>query len=275
MAVNLLEKNEEAILFVTNLDMKVSEEILWELFTQTGPVVSVFMPKDKITSDHQGYAFVEFKTEVDADYTLKILQGIKLYNRPAKLSKATNQRKIHDIGANIFVGNLDPSVDERKIFDSFSAFGPIVNCKLMRDPISGISKGFAFISYDSFEASDKAIQTLNGQYYSNKVISVDYAYKKDTKGERHGTAAERLLAANRPVSLQTGIFYGKNDVNYTQESNLVVPNSLQKNSLKGEQMPQNFVANKSLMKDISETHLKNQGFNFPPLPKILKNNNIN
>jgi len=39
---------------------------------------------------------------------------------------------------------------------------------------------------------------MNGQYFHNKVIHVSYAYKKDTKGERHGSAAERLLAANRP-----------------------------------------------------------------------------
>lgn len=36
---------------------------------------------------------------------------------------------------------------------------------------------------------------MNGQYLMNKEISVQYAYKKDGKGERHGDAAERLLAA--------------------------------------------------------------------------------
>jgi splicing factor 3B subunit 4 len=34
------------------------------------------------------------------------------------------------------------------------------------------------------------------------LIKVQYAFKKDTKGERHGTAAERLLAANRPNAIQ-------------------------------------------------------------------------
>jgi len=272
MASGLLEKNEEAILFVTNLDYKVSEEILWELFTQTGPVVSVFMPKDKVTGDHQGYAFVEFKSEVDAEYTLKIMQGMKLYNRAIKLAKASNQRKVHDIGANIFVGNLDPSVDERRLFDAFSAFGPLVNCKLMRDPISGISKGFAFISYDSFEAADKAIQTLHGQFFSNKVISIEYAYKKDTKGERHGSAAERLLAANRPVSMQTGILYGKNDVDYTQETKLVVPSSLQ--DIRGQKInglihaPNSVIQNQTQMRHINQSDGKQSIPNFPPLPKL-------
>lgn len=30
---------------------------------------------------------------------------------------------------------------------------------------------------------------MNGQYLCNRAITVSYAYKKDTKGERHGTMA--------------------------------------------------------------------------------------
>jgi hypothetical protein len=47
----------------------------------------------------------------------------------------------------------------------------------------------------NFEASDEAIANMNGQYLMNKEISVQYAYKKDGKGERHGDQAERMLAA--------------------------------------------------------------------------------
>lgn len=36
---------------------------------------------------------------------------------------------------------------------------------------------------------------MNGQYLMNKQVSVQYAYKKDGKGERHGDQAERVLAA--------------------------------------------------------------------------------
>jgi splicing factor 3B subunit 4 len=36
---------------------------------------------------------------------------------------------------------------------------------------------------------------MHGQYLTNKEISVQYAYKKDGKGERHGDEAERMLAA--------------------------------------------------------------------------------
>ena len=71
----------------------------------------------------------------------------------------------------------------------------------MRDPESGLSKHYGFVSFDNFESSDKAIQKMKGQYISGKPIEVEYAFKKDTKGERHGSVAERILAANRPVNI--------------------------------------------------------------------------
>jgi splicing factor 3B subunit 4 len=40
-----------------------------------------------------------------------------------------------------------------------------------------------------------AIENMNGQFLGGKQVSVQYAFKKDGKGERHGTQAERLLAA--------------------------------------------------------------------------------
>jgi splicing factor 3B subunit 4 len=36
---------------------------------------------------------------------------------------------------------------------------------------------------------------MNNQFLMNKAVTVQYAFKKDGKGERHGTPAERLLAA--------------------------------------------------------------------------------
>lgn len=67
--------------------------------------------------------------------------------------------------------------------------------QIARDTGSGISKGYGFVSYTDFESSDAAIESMNGQFLMNKAITVQYAFKKEGKGERHGTAAERLLAA--------------------------------------------------------------------------------
>lgn len=110
---------------------------------------------------------------------------VKLYGKPIRVNKATQDKKILDVGANLFVGNLDTDVDEKLLYDTFSAFGVIVATpKIMRDPDTGNSRGFGFISYDSFEAADAAIESMDGQYLCNKPITVTFAFKKDTKGSR-------------------------------------------------------------------------------------------
>lgn len=117
--------------------------------------------------------------------------------------QATSDKKNLDVGATLFIGNLDPDVDEKLLYDTFSAFGLIVQTpKIARDPETGNLKGFGFVSFDNFESSDAAIDAMNGQYLMNKQITVSYAFKKDGKGERHGSAAERLLAAQARKNVQ-------------------------------------------------------------------------
>ncbi|EST08910.1 RNA recognition motif domain protein [Kalmanozyma brasiliensis GHG001] len=192
-----LDRNQDATCYIGNIDDRATDAIVWELMIQAGPLVNLHLPKDRITQSHQGYAFAEFQTEQDADYACKVMNGLKLYGKPIRVNKASQDRKAIDIGANLFVGSLDAAVDERLLYETFSAFGGIIGLpKVARDPASGEPKGFAFVSFDSFEAADAAIEALNGQFLLNKNITVDYAIKKDSKnGERHGTAAERLLAA--------------------------------------------------------------------------------
>jgi len=199
--VPIAERNQDATIYVGGLDEKVTESLLWELFVQAGPVVNVHMPKDRITGNHQGYGFVEFISEIDADYAIKIMNMIKLYGKPIRVNKASAHQKNLDVGANVFIGNLDTEVDEKLLYDTFSAFGVILQTpKIMRDPETGNSKGYAFVNFASFDASDAAIEAMNGQYLCNRAITISYAFKKDAKGERHGSAAERLLAASNPLA---------------------------------------------------------------------------
>jgi splicing factor 3B subunit 4 len=193
------ERNQDATIYVGDIDQQVDEALLWELMLQAGPVVNVHIPKDKLTGTHSGYGFVEFHSEEDSDYALRVMNMIKLYGKPIRLNKASQDKKTLDVGANLFIGNLDPDVDEKLLYDTFSAFGVIIATpKIMRDPETGQSKGFGFVAFESFDSSDAAINSMNGQFLSGRPISVTYALKKDSKNERHGTPAERLLAANNP-----------------------------------------------------------------------------
>ena len=76
------DRNAEATVYVGNLDAQVEEEVLWELFLQAGPVTNVYVPKDRVTSSHQGYGFVEYRNEEDADYVLERTNAYRLLRIP-------------------------------------------------------------------------------------------------------------------------------------------------------------------------------------------------
>lgn len=211
---NVEHRNQEATVYVGNLDGACTQKVLLELFAQIGRVKSVYMPTDKITNTHNGYGFVEFMDSMDAEYAIQILNMMKFYNRPLKVSKSSlhnskTEMWSKDVGANLFIGNLDPlDVDEHLLYDTFGAFGTLIKQpKIMREEDTGESKGFGFVSYDTFEAADTALECMHGQYLGNRQILVQFAFKKDTGGdgsnpnankhERHGSRAERMLAAQR------------------------------------------------------------------------------
>eukprot|EP01063_Lacrimia_lanifica_P016042 TRINITY_DN2266_c0_g2_i1.p2 TRINITY_DN2266_c0_g2~~TRINITY_DN2266_c0_g2_i1.p2 ORF type:complete len:335 (+),score=125.65 TRINITY_DN2266_c0_g2_i1:64-1068(+) len=189
------ERNDDATLRCTNLTPEVDEELLWEFMMQAGPLRSVHVVMSKETDEPTGVAFVEYRLEEDADYATKVLNMVKLFGEPVKLFKCGEDGPAQhiDIGANIFVGGLDPAVDEGMLVETFSSFGTLsTQPRVIRDD-AGASKGGALVYFDSFEAADKAIEAMNGQFLYNRKVRVHYAKKKDSD-EHHGSESQRFLA---------------------------------------------------------------------------------
>ena len=44
---------------------------------------------------------------------IKILNMIKLFGKAIRVNKASQDKDTLDVGANLFIGNLDPDVDEK------------------------------------------------------------------------------------------------------------------------------------------------------------------
>ena len=129
------EQDKEATVYVGNIDERASDSLVWELMLQAGRIVNVHLPKDRVTQLHQGYGFVEFISEEDAEYASKIMNGIRLYGKPIRVNKASaDKQKTVEIGAELFVGNLDPMVSEQVLYDTFSRFGNLLNLPKVRCP---------------------------------------------------------------------------------------------------------------------------------------------
>lgn len=196
--------------------------MLWELFTQCGPVASVSLPRDRVSGKHQSYGFIEFRYERDADYATKIMNMIKLFEQPINIKMSREGTKTHDIGANIFIGNLDEAIDEDMLYNTFGMFGGMVKQpKIPSDAETGKRRNFGLVFYDSFEASDNAISAMNGQFLGARQITVQYAYKQDSPGQRHGSQAERLLAAEVKKQQGAQVLFRPN-TNFAKQDGIAV-----------------------------------------------------
>ena len=122
------EQDKEATVYIGNLDERVTDSLVWELMLQAGRIVNVHLPKDRVTQTHQGYGFVEFISEEDAEYAARIMNQVRLYGKPIRVNKASaDKQKTVEVGAELVVGNLDPMVSEQVLYDTFSRFGSLIS----------------------------------------------------------------------------------------------------------------------------------------------------
>uniref|UniRef100_A0A3P9IE16 RNA binding motif protein 7 n=1 Tax=Oryzias latipes TaxID=8090 RepID=A0A3P9IE16_ORYLA len=75
-----IEEEADRTLFIRNLDSKVTEELLFELFLQAGPLVRTKIPKDT-DGRQKTFGFVVYKHEVSAPYAMQLLDGTSLFGR--------------------------------------------------------------------------------------------------------------------------------------------------------------------------------------------------
>lgn len=81
------EQDKEATVYIGNIDERVTDSLVWELMLQAGRIVNVHLPKDRVTQTHQGYGFVEFISEEDAEYAARIMNQVRLYGKPIRVNK--------------------------------------------------------------------------------------------------------------------------------------------------------------------------------------------
>lgn len=159
-------------IFCGNLSTKVTEELLYELFLQAGPLERVKIPLDK-EGRLASYAFITFKHKISVPYALQLLNGIELYQKKLnlkprngsqqntiqenvrlytpKLPKPTNLNEMI-LGGQTQINNLAPNNNKR--YDSNS-------------PVSRRERNYNH-SYD--RRNDKPY----GQVYRNRNNRYDY-----------------------------------------------------------------------------------------------------
>jgi len=161
-----------ASLYVGDLHPDVTESELLEPFSVAGPVASIRVLRDAMTRRSLGYAYVNYHNIVDAERALDTLNYNEIRGKPIRIMwKHRDPSKRRSGVGNIFVKNLDKSIDSRALNDTFSQFGNILSCKVVTDE-GGNSKGYGFVQYETKEEADTAIEKVNGNIIADKRVYV-------------------------------------------------------------------------------------------------------
>lgn len=75
----------------------------------------------------------------------------------------------------LYVGSLPYSTDEDGLKNFFSEAGTVESAAIIRDKMSGRSKGFGFVEMSTEEEAKKAIELFNGKDFEGRKIVVDEA----------------------------------------------------------------------------------------------------
>lgn len=190
-------------LYVGNVPGAVTEQELAHFFNdkmlsaglsnEQCPVIAVQMNYEK------SFAFVEFKLPDDATRGMS-LDGVTLRGQALKIRRPKDYQppptqpgapthipgiistNVPDSPNKIFVGGLPAYLSEDQVKDLLSSYGQLKSFNLVKDPVTGNSKGYAFFEYLDETVTDKACAGLNGMKLQEKTLLVQRA----TLGAKHG-----------------------------------------------------------------------------------------
>ncbi|XP_034125416.1 CUGBP Elav-like family member 3 isoform X4 [Drosophila guanche] len=180
-------------MFVGQIPKTWDETRLRQMFEQFGPVHTLNVLRDKVTSISRGCCFVTYYTRKaalraqDALHNIKTLDGMHhpIQMKPAD-SENRNERKL-------FVGMLNKKYTEADVRQLFTGHGTIEECTVLRDQ-AGQSKGCAFVTFATKQNAIGAIKSLH-QSQTMEGCSAPLVVKfADTQKEKDQKKMQQLHA---------------------------------------------------------------------------------
>jgi len=161
--------------YVGDLKPEVTEDVLMNIFNTVGPVVSIRVCRDQVTRRSLGYAYVNYSQSEHALKAIEILNFTEIMGKPCRVmySERDPRKRRGNHAGNIFVKNLDPSVDSKSLHETFSLFGNILSCKVSMDS-KGKSLGYGFVHFSDPKDAQTAVEKLNGMTMGDKQIFVGF-----------------------------------------------------------------------------------------------------
>uniref|UniRef100_A0A4W5KHC9 Polyadenylate-binding protein n=1 Tax=Hucho hucho TaxID=62062 RepID=A0A4W5KHC9_9TELE len=126
-----------------------------------------------------------------AECALDTMNYEVLKGRPIRIMWSQRDPGLRKSGVgNIFIKNMDESIDNKALYDTFSAFGNILSCKVVCDENG--SKGYGFVHFETQEAANRAIDTMNGMLLNDRKVFVGHFKSHKERQAEFGAKAMKF-----------------------------------------------------------------------------------
>ncbi|PHJ20231.1 polyadenylate binding protein [Cystoisospora suis] len=98
----------------------------------------------------------------------------------AKYEQMNQDRHDRFQGVNLYIKNMDDSIDDEKLRQLFEPFGSITSAKVMRDE-RGVSRCFGFVCFNSPEEATKAVTEMHLKIVKGKPLYVGLAERREQR----------------------------------------------------------------------------------------------
>ena len=106
-------------------------------------------------------------------------------------------RKEKKMSQKLYVGGLSWDTDENGLKEVFAPFGDIEEAIIIKDRETDRSRGFGFVSFTESEAASKAIEKINGTELDGRVLTVNEARDRNSRGGGRGNRGGGGRGGNR------------------------------------------------------------------------------
>ena len=126
-------------------------------------------------------ATIVFKDHEKAAEAREALNMLRLKGKTLNIMWHEKDNNIrYNNTANLFVKKISREIKPRQVYEVFSKYGEIISSKICEDE-NGNSLGYGYISYYSFDSSEKAIKDLNNKEMWGNVLEIEYFKKKNER----------------------------------------------------------------------------------------------
>jgi len=183
-----------ASLYVGDLLPEITEANLCDIFNQVGPVQSIRVCRDAVTRRPLGYAYVNFRMMQDAERALDTMNYSLIRGHPCRIMWSHRDPSLRKSNkGNIFIKNLDKSIDNKMLYDTFSTFGNILSCKIATDE-DNKSKGYGFVHYEDESSCQAAIDKVNAKMLKDKIVYVGPFKSRREREDEQGGPLEQVYS---------------------------------------------------------------------------------